>query len=167
MLEGEDLRNWSEIMEVINVAHQDGDRLQTLVDDLFELARLDANEDGMLGFEEALSTSLLDVARGVVLDLGLDPGPVVVDDAIVRAIEDQYRQDLYDAFEVDRDAPQPEVLSADVTLGEDDVVTFLQQLLITTPVPALGEGGAWRLLVAALLLSPSVLRRWHRARARP
>jgi signal transduction histidine kinase len=38
----------SGVYEAITVTKQDGNRLQTLVDDLFELARLDANEELML-----------------------------------------------------------------------------------------------------------------------
>ncbi len=118
------------------------------------LTALDINGDGLLGFEELLSADLVAVASEVVSGLGLDPGPDLGDDSELSAILADYQSQLRLVFELDVDAPQPELLLSDLPSDETQVVAYLQAFLGPNPVPSLGP---LALAIAALGLASAAL----------
>ena len=96
----------SAVIEVLTVARQDGQRLQTLVDDLFELARLDANEQlvlepvppGELVRQTVRGLGPMAEAKGIELLATVSPSlPIVRADGgrLMRALENLVRNALH------------------------------------------------------------------------
>jgi signal transduction histidine kinase len=94
------------LVDSLNVARQDGQRLQSLVDDLFELARLDANEElnlepvppGELVRQTVRGLCPLAEARGITLVAKPAPAlPTIRADGrrLMRALENMVRNAVY------------------------------------------------------------------------
>jgi prepilin-type N-terminal cleavage/methylation domain-containing protein len=118
------------------------------------ITALDVNLDGTLGFEELLSADLLDVARDVISELGLDPGANVGSDMELQAILADYQSELELIFDLSVDAPQPELPVSDFSTDETQVVSYLQMLLAPNAVPSLGP---LALAIAVLCLASVAL----------
>ncbi|MCB9851365.1 MAG: HAMP domain-containing histidine kinase [Phycisphaerales bacterium] len=135
------------LIEAIQVARQDGQRLQTLVDDLFELARLDAGEKlvaepvppGELVRQTVRGLRPLAEARNLKLTADVAPSlPTVRADGrrLMRALENMLRNAIHFAkarvvlsvyvdegmlkFEVSDDGPGLPVKAGIVRLGQSD-----------------------------------------------
>ena len=102
LVETEDPNERSGVMEAITVAHQDGRRLQLLVDDLFELARLDARDDlvlepvppGELVRHAVRGLKPMAEAQGIALKANVEPSlPLIRADGrrLMRALENLLR----------------------------------------------------------------------------
>jgi signal transduction histidine kinase len=135
------------VREAIQVARQDGQRLQTLVDDLFELARLDADESlvlepvppGELVRQAVRGLRPLAEARAVALEAVVGSAlPTVRADGrrLMRALENMLRNAVHFArarvvlsvsadperlrFEVSDDGPGLPVRDGEVVLGRTE-----------------------------------------------
>jgi hypothetical protein len=133
------------VIDAIQVAKQDGQRLQTLVDDLFELARLDAGEEltiepvppGELVRQAVRGLRPMAEVRGICMTAEVAPSlPTVRADGrrLMRALENLLRNAVHFAktqvtlsvrlenaalmFEVADDGPGLPVLDGHVVLGK-------------------------------------------------
>lgn len=135
------------ILDAIAVAHQDSHRLQTLVDDLFELARLDANEEltlepvppGELVRQTVRGLMPIAELKGIRLTSSIAPAlPTIRADGrrLMRALENMVRNAIhfgrtdvrlsaaqdgeYLRFEVTDDGPGLPLVDGEVLLAQTD-----------------------------------------------